>query len=153
VVLVDEVSFHLPEHRDLAIRNAVKAFSNSVLDLISTHELDRSRMVDYFKRPELIYLGPDEQIIPEDIVWIVKRAAERHYPIPSAFMSSKPDAGINHKVYGVTSEGVQVFLDQLLKYAGRNPRERPFTVKITGGPDGDVAGNAIKVGTTLLMTV
>lgn len=63
-------------------------------------------------------------------------------------MSSKPDAGINHKVYGVTSEGVQVFLDQLLRFAGRAPGERPFTVKITGGPDGDVAGNAIKVRRT-----
>lgn len=67
VVLVDEVSFHLPEHRNLAIRNAVKAFTNSVLDLISPHEPDRAQMVDYFGQPELIYLGPDEQIIPEDI--------------------------------------------------------------------------------------
>jgi len=48
------------------------------------------------------------QVIPDDIEWITKRAAERGYPIPTAFMSSKPDAGINHKTYGVTSEGVQV---------------------------------------------
>ncbi len=45
--------------------------------------------VDHFGKDELIYLGPDEQIIPSDIDWITQRAAERGYPIPAAFMSSK----------------------------------------------------------------
>ena len=118
-------------------------------------------------------------MIPEDINWIVKRARERGYPIPSAFMSSKPDAGINHKTYGVTSEGVQVFLDVALREMNMHPSQRQqqiaaaaagasssassaaaseedsgeqgssqrpyFTVKMTGGPDGDVAGNMIKI--------
>ena len=65
--------------------------------------------------------------------------------MPTAFMSSKPGAGINHKVYGVTSEGVNVFLGVMLEAVGIDPRTRPFTVKITGGPDGDVAGNMIKI--------
>jgi glutamate dehydrogenase len=60
-------------------------------------------------------------------------------------MSSKPGAGINHKVYGVTSEGVNVFLEVALRARGIDPRKRPFTVKITGGPDGDVAGNMIRI--------
>jgi glutamate dehydrogenase len=60
-------------------------------------------------------------------------------------MSSKPGAGINHKEYGVTSEGVTVFLDTALRHIGIEPRSQPFTVKITGGPDGDVAGNEIKI--------
>lgn len=93
-------------------------------------------------------------MIPDDINWIVSRAGERGYPIPSAFMSSKPDAGINHKVYGVTSEGVQVFLDVALREMKMHPDQLPpnedgsdgfFTVKMTGGPDGDVAGNMIKI--------
>ena len=61
------------------------------------------------------------QVIPGDINWIVRRAAERGYPIPSAFMSSKPDAGINHKTYGVTSEGVQVGLLQCSLRASHHP--------------------------------
>ena len=48
-------------------------------------------------QPEVLYLGPDEQVLPEDINWIVQRAAKRGYRNPSAFMSSKPKAGINHK--------------------------------------------------------
>ena len=45
---------------------------------------------------------------------VVDRAARRGYALPSSFMSSKPDAGINHKEFGVTSEGVAVFLHEAL---------------------------------------
>ena len=76
------------------------------------------------------------QVIPQDIDWIVSRAAQRGYSIPAAFMSSKPRAGINHKEYGVTSEGVNVFLDTALRRAlGIDPTTTPFTIKMTGGPD------------------
>lgn len=131
--------------RDFIIRKSVKAFSDALLDLNTTDEEVKSHIVDYYNRDELIYLGPDENIIPDDITWMTKRAAYRGYPIPRAFISSKPDAGINHKVYGVTSEGVIVFADVALRSQGIDPTKQPFTVKITGGTDGDVAGNAIKI--------
>src|SRR5690606_30957518 len=51
--------------------------------------------------------------------------------------------GINHKEYGVTSLGVNVYMHKTLEYLGINPEKEPFTVKISGGPDGDVAGNQI----------
>jgi glutamate dehydrogenase len=77
---------------------------------------------------------------------VIKRAAYRAYSVPAAFMSSKPLAGINHKEFGVTSEGVNVYLDVALKQAlGINPRKDSFTIKMTGGPDGDVAGNELKI--------
>ncbi len=123
----------------------VKAFVDSLLDLITTDAEVTRRIVDRWGRQELIYLGPDENITPAHIEWIVARARQRKYPLPNAFMSSKPGAGINHKVYGVTSEGVNVFLEVALKARGIDPRTQPFTVKITGGPDGDVAGNMIKI--------
>lgn len=87
----------------------------------------------------------------EHINWLVKRAAERNYRVPAAFMSSKPDQGFNHKEFGVTSEGVQVFLNVALKAlniipsATNNTGRDYFTVKITGGPDGDVAGNMLNI--------
>lgn len=123
----------------------VKAFVDSLLDLITTDPEVSKRIIDRWGRQELIYLGPDENITPAHIEWIVSRAKQRRYPLPNAFMSSKPGAGINHKVYGVTSEGVNVFLEVALKARGIDPRKQPFTVKITGGPDGDVAGNMIKI--------
>jgi glutamate dehydrogenase len=40
---------------------------------------------------------------------------------------------------------VIVFLEVALKAVGIDPRKQPFTIKITGGPDGDVAGNGIRI--------
>jgi glutamate dehydrogenase len=127
-----------------AMRKSVKAFADSLLDLIVADSV--KNLVDLYNKDELIYLGPDEQIIPSDIEWIISRAAERGYPIPAAFMSSKKDDGFNHKEFGVTSEGVVVYLDVALRKAlNIDPKTQPFTVKITGGPDGDVAGNLMKI--------
>ncbi|MGA1044451.1 MAG: NAD-glutamate dehydrogenase domain-containing protein [Phycisphaerales bacterium] len=127
------------------ITRSVKSFVDSLLDLITPQPETKRLVVDRFGRDELIYLGPDENITPQHIEWIVERARLRGYSMPTAFMSSKPGAGINHKVYGVTSEGVNVFLGVMLEAVGIDPRTRPFSVKITGGPDGDVAGNMIKI--------
>ena len=132
--------------RDFVIRKSVKAMTDSILDLVVDTEDTRKTIVDYFGKPETIYFGPDENVIPEDINWIIKQAARRGYDTPAAFMSSKPKAGINHKEYGVTSEGVNVFLDVALKRVlGIDPKKESFTIKMTGGPDGDVAGNEIKI--------
>jgi glutamate dehydrogenase len=127
------------------VSRSVKAFVNSILDLITPDEATTAQVVDRLNHKELIYLGPDENITPELIDWVVDRARRRGYPMPTALMSSKPGAGINHKEYGVTSEGVVVFLDTALRAVGINPDQDSFTVKITGGPDGDVAGNGIRI--------
>ncbi len=126
---------------DTPVDRAVKGFIDGLLDLIVPDP--RVRSLD--PGTERLYLGPDENITPELIEWIVDRAARRGHPIPGTFMSSKPGAGINHKEYGVTSEGVTVFLEVALKAIGVDPRAQDFTVKITGGPDGDVAGNELKI--------
>ncbi|CAK9010448.1 NAD-specific glutamate dehydrogenase (NAD-GDH) [Durusdinium trenchii] len=133
------------EGMDHIVRKSLKAMVNSVLDLITSEPQSRDNIVDHMGGvEEFIYFGPDEQVTPEHINWIVERAEQRSYAMPSAFMSSKPDAGINHKVYGVTSEGVFCFLDEALRSTGIDT-SKPFTVKITGGPDGDVAGNMLKI--------
>jgi len=127
------------------IDRSVKAFVDAILDLNTPDKDVRSRIVDLHGREELLYLGPDENITPDLIDWIVDRARRRSYRTPTALMSSKPGAGINHKQYGVTSEGVSVFLEVALKAVGIDPRKQPFTVKMTGGPDGDVGGNMIRI--------
>ena len=130
----------------LVMRKSVKAMTDAILDLIVDTDYTKKHLVDLWGQKEVLYLGPDEQVIPADIEWIVRRAGERGYDTPAAFMSSKPRAGINHKVYGVTSEGVNVYLDVALRNVlGIDPKQDAFTVKITGGPDGDVAGNEIKI--------
>lgn len=132
-------------HPNGRVSRSVKAFVNSMLDLITPEETTRTQIVDRLHHTELIYLGPDENISPKLIDWIVDRARRRGYPMPTALMSSKPGAGINHKEYGVTSEGVVVFLDTALRAVGINPDSDTFTIKMSGGPDGDVAGNSIRI--------
>ena len=143
VILVNTAS--LPAHRkQFAVRKSIRAFTDSVFDLIVPRSV--ATLVDYYKKEEVLYFGPDEQILPSDIDWITQRAAQRGYGIPSAVMSSKQGAGINHKHYGVTSEGLVCFLDVALKSVLHiDPASKPFSIKITGGPDGDVAGNLIKI--------
>lgn len=132
------------QNKFFAMRKSVKGFADAMLDLIVKEST--SNLVDHYGKDELIYFGPDEQIINSDIDWVTERAKIRGYPIPAAFMSSKSDAGFNHKEFGVTSEGVVVFLDVALKRSlGIDPKTDPFTIKITGGPDGDVAGNLMKI--------
>jgi len=132
--------------RDQLMHGCVKAFTDSLLDLITPAALKKlaPRGTPEEELPnELLYLGPDENITPTDINWVsrgpvpraprpaaarspvhisgpatlraqvVDRAARRGYALPSSFMSSKPDAGINHKEFGVTSEGVAVFLHEV----------------------------------------
>ncbi|MDC0336198.1 NAD-glutamate dehydrogenase [Pseudodesulfovibrio sp.] len=134
---------------DADINLAVKSMVDSFLDLLVIPEgsdgFVQPGIVDHLGREEVIFLGPDENITPDHINWIAARAKQRGYKWPSAFMSSKPGAGIAHKEYGVTSEGVIVFAEELLKTLGVDPKNEPFTVKITGGPAGDVASNVMKI--------
>lgn len=102
-----------------------------------------SRIIDYWKRPEYLYLGPDENMHDAMILWIAEYSKKYHYKPGSSFISSKPKVGINHKEYGVTSLGVNVYMRELLKFIGINPEKEVFTLKMAGGPDGDVAGNQI----------
>lgn len=144
VILVDVTDVN-PKSKSFSLRKAVKGFVDSMLDLIVDTEETRANVVDYFGKEEILYFGPDEQITSSDINYIVAQAGKRGYSIPDAFMSSKPGAGINHKTYGVTSEGVAVNLNVALRNSGIDPKQQPFTVKITGGPDGDVAGNMMRI--------
>ena len=120
--------------REYLNRKAVAAFADALLDV----SLEG-------KAPSLPYLGPDEQVVPQDITRIVENAARRGHPRPEALMSSKPGAGINHKEFGVTSEGVAVFVERALRKVGIDARRDAFRVCLVGGPDGDVAGNLLKI--------
>lgn len=123
-----------------------RSFITSFLSLINCEEdgtLKCKHIVDYWKKPEYIYLGPDENMHNSMIEWIAEQSRKLGYRPGGAFISGKPGLGINHKEYGVTSLGVNVYMDQVLRYFGIDPEKDTFTVKITGGPDGDVAGNQI----------
>lgn len=123
---------------------AQRAYVHTIITLVNCEDdgqLKAKDMVSYYHKPEYLYFGPDENMHNLMIEWIANYSKKVGYKPGSAFISSKPKAGINHKEYGVTSFGVNVYMHEVLKYLGFDPYKDPFTVKITGGPDGDVAGN------------
>lgn len=123
-----------------------RAYIESFITLIncdSDGSLKAKHIIDYWKKPEYIYLGPDENMSNGMIEWIASYSKQMGYKPAGSFISSKPSLGINHKEFGVTSLGVNVYMEEVLKYLKIDPKKDPFTIKVSGGPDGDVAGNQI----------
>ena len=142
----EKLKIYRRDHRLEFLYSSQRAFISALVTLVNCDEdgaLRNKSVIDYYKRPEYIYLGPDENMSNEMILWIANYAVARNYKPGRSFMSSKPGAGINHKEYGVTSYGVNVYMHETLLALGIDPEKQTFTVKISGGPDGDVAGNQL----------
>ncbi len=122
------------------------AFINAFLDIFVTEngKAKDPRVVDYYGEDEPIELGPDENMHDEMIETIARLSVRRGYLLGIGIMSSKR-VGINHKEYGVTSTGVVKFAEIAMREMGVDIRTDPFSVKFTGGPNGDVAGNAMRI--------
>jgi len=126
--------------------NLQRGIINAFLDIFITlngKPVD-PEVVDYYGEDEPIELGPDENMHDSMIEWIAENAKKREYILGSGIISSKK-IGINHKEYGVTSLGVWKFLERALKELGIDAHSDPFSVKITGGTNGDVAGNEMRL--------
>ena len=123
-----------------------RAIIDAFLDIFVTRNGNPvgPNVVDYYGEDEPIELGPDENMHDSMIEWIAERARQREYILGGGIISSKK-IGINHKAYGVTSLGVLKYVERTLEELGIDPRVDPFTVKLTGGTNGDVAGNLIKL--------
>jgi len=142
----DKIKEYKKKQKKEFLHQAQRSFVNSFLTLINCDDfgkLKSKNIVDYWNRAEFIYLGPDENMHNETIEWIASHSEKHGYKIGKSFISSKPSLGINHKEYGVTSLGVNVYMEQVLLFLGINPKKDQFTIKISGGPDGDVAGNQL----------
>jgi len=123
-----------------------RAMVGAFLDIFVTRNGNPAdpNVVDYYGEDEPIELGPDENMHDSMIEEIAERAKERGYILRGGIISSKK-VGINHKEYGVTSLGVWKFLERALKELEIDPHRDPFSVKITGGTNGDVAGNEMRL--------
>ncbi len=144
--ITDKLQTYRDEQSLEYLHQAQRSYVDTLLTLVVCDPDGTIRakyIVDYWKRPEYLYLGPDENMHDEMIQWIANLSKKYNYRPGKAFISSKPKLGINHKEYGVTSLGVNVYMQELLKFIGINPEKENFTLKMSGGPDGDVAGNQI----------
>ncbi len=119
---------------------------NAFLDIYVTENgrAKDPRVVDYYGEDEPIELGPDENMHDTMVELVARQAVKRGYLLGAGIMSSK-QVGINHKEYAVTSTGVVRFAEVAMEEIGVDLHAEPFTVKFTGGPNGDVAGNAMRL--------
>lgn len=119
---------------------------NAFLDIFVTAGgvVKSPSVVDYYREDEPIELGPDENMHDAMIEAIARLSERRGYMLGIGIMSSKR-VGINHKEYGVTSTGVVKFAEITMQELAIDIRSDRFSVKITGGPNGDVAGNALRI--------
>jgi len=144
---------HLPDRsnapggRALLLAQLQRAFMNAFLDVFVTEggKARDPRVVDHYGEDEPIELGPDENMPDAMIEEVAALSVRRGYILGGGVMSSKK-VGINHKEYGVTSTGVMAFAEIAMREVrGLEIRKDPFSVKVTGGPNGDVAGNALRI--------
>ncbi|MDF1554145.1 MAG: NAD-glutamate dehydrogenase [Deferrisomatales bacterium] len=121
-------------------------FINAFLDVFTTRDGRAAlpTVVDYYGEDEPVELGPDENMHDAMIEVVAREAERRGYVLGKGIMSSKR-VGINHKEYGVTSLGVVRFAEIALEELGVDPRRDRFRIKFTGGTNGDVAGNALRL--------
>jgi glutamate dehydrogenase len=147
VAVLDASAVDTPERRTERLYKLQFGFLNAFLDLFVTDENGQAhhpRVLDYHGQEEPIELGPDENMHGPMIELVASQSVKRGYVLGKGIMSSKR-VGINHKEYGVTSLGVLAFAEEALGALGIDARRDPFDITATGGPNGDVAGNAMRL--------
>ncbi len=137
------------DDRDLVTRRLYKlqfGFINAFFDIFVTEngQAKDPRVIDYYGEDEPIELGPDENMHDEMVELVARQSVRRGYLLGIGVISSKK-VGINHKEFGVTSAGVVKFAEITMEELGVDIRTDSFSVKFTGGPNGDVAGNAMRL--------
>ncbi len=149
VVVLDAADLRRGEEGELVAWRLYKlqyGIANAFLDIFVTNDglVAHPEVVDYYRQDEPIELGPDENMHDAMIEAIASLSRKRGYLLGIGIMSSKR-IGINHKEYGVTSTGVVTFAEITMQELGIDMRRDPFRIKFTGGPNGDVAGNALRI--------
>eukprot|EP00668_Euglena_longa_P048489 GGOE01065557.1.p1 GENE.GGOE01065557.1~~GGOE01065557.1.p1 ORF type:complete len:1121 (+),score=347.12 GGOE01065557.1:70-3363(+) len=119
-----------------------EAFTHYVDALLDCMLPDRAGI--HCPNPDILFFGPDENTA--DLMEVgASHARSRGYPLWKSLTTGKPPSqgGIPHDVYGMTTLGVHTFKLGLLQMLGK--REEEMTKVQTGGPDGDLGSNEIKI--------
>jgi glutamate dehydrogenase len=119
---------------------AFKKYIDAMLDLL----LPNSDIVDHYGLPEYIFCGPDEGTA--DVMdWACLHAKSRGYRYWTGFTTGKSVTlgGIPHDLYGMTTRGVHEYVLGIMKKL--NIKEESVFKLQTGGPDGDLGSNEIKI--------
>lgn len=117
-----------------------KKYVDALLDLL----LPNKEIVDYYGKQEILFLGPDEGTA-DYMDWAALHARARGASFWKAFTTGKSTSlgGIPHDLYGMTTRSIHQYVLGILKKHGID--ESTVTKFQTGGPDGDLGSNEIKI--------
>lgn len=127
------------DHQDKD-ESAFRKYIDALLDCV----LPSSEVVDHLGKPEILFFGPDEGTA-NFMDWAALHAKSRGYKHWSALTTGKSEAlgGIPHDVFGMTTRGVHQYVLGIIRKLGLD--ESQLTKLQTGGPDGDLGSNEIKI--------
>ncbi len=128
-----------PQSQDEAER-AFKDYVDGLLDVILPHD----DVYDRYGKEEILFFGPDEGTA--DLMdWVPFYGHKQGYPFWKALSTGKApeNGGIPHDLYGMTTASVHEYVLGVLEKMGLEESE--VTKVQTGGPDGDLGSNEIKV--------
>ncbi len=128
--------------------SSFKKYVDGLLDLM----LPEASMVDYYRKPVLLFLGPDEGTA-DLMEWASLRAKAYGYPYWKGFSTGKPVGmgGIPHDLYGMTTNSVHQYVVESLAKLGL--KEENLTKVMTGGPDGDLGSNEILISKDKILAI
>ena len=128
---------------------AFQKYVDAMLDILLP---DKRTVLDYYGKEEILFLGPDEGTA-DYMHWACEHARKRGYRFWRAFTTGKPLdlGGIPHDVYGMTTRSVHQYVLGSLKKLGL--KEEECTKFQTGGPDGDLGSNEIKISSDKTIAV
>jgi glutamate dehydrogenase len=133
------------DHQDKP-RVAFEKYVDAILDLLIEGRTAgiKEKIIDLHKKPEILFFGPDEGTA-DYMDWASGHARKRGYPFWKAFTTGKSQAlgGIPHDLYGMTTRSVHQYVLGIYRKLGVN--EEDCTKLQTGGPDGDLGSNEIKI--------
>eukprot|EP00760_Papus_ankaliazontas_P032767 PhM_4_TR5957/c1_g1_i1/m.15780/K15371/GDH2; glutamate dehydrogenase len=135
VILVHQVQPN--EHtKELAFLQYVDSLCDVMLP-------NQQGVVDRLGKPELIFLGPDENTAFDYPNMAMNLSRERGYPYYKSFTTGKAPAvgGIPHDTYGMTTMGVAMFKRCVREKWGL--KESDIKKVQTAGPSGDLGANEI----------
>lgn len=127
-------------------RVAFEKYVDSLLDLLIIGQTPgiKEKLVDLYGKPEILFLGPDEGTA-DFMDWASIHARSRGAYFWKAFTTGKSQTlgGIPHDTYGMTTRSVHQYVLGILRKL--NLQESECTKFQTGGPDGDLGSNEIKI--------
>ena len=127
-------------HNQDEAERAFKDYIDGILDVITPNE----DVCDLYGQEEILFFGPDERTA-ELMDWVPFYGQKRGYSFWKSLSTGKApeNGGIPHDLYGMTTASVHQCVLGTLEKLGLE--ERDVTKIQTGGPDGDLGSNEIKV--------